>query len=79
MKSVCFLLISLMSLSLCARHLLKKVFKGIGIGCDEEAIRIVNLTWREWIPGSYRGNQQVALWSYPSPSSSGEKHEYHPG
>jgi protein TonB len=33
-----------------------KIFKGIGSGCDEEALRVVKLIPNQWLPGLIDGN-----------------------
>jgi protein TonB len=42
-----------------------KVFKGIGSGCDEEAVRIVRLTNGRWLPGKQKGKAVKVFYNLP--------------
>jgi len=42
-----------------------KVLRGIGGGCDEEAIRIVKLTNGKWKPGSQNGKPVKVRYNMP--------------
>jgi protein TonB len=42
-----------------------KVFKGIGSGCDEEAVRIIKLTNGRWLPGKQNGRAVKVFYNLP--------------
>jgi TonB family protein len=44
-----------------------KVLKGIGSGCDEEAMRVVKLLDGNWIPGKLRGKPISTRFTLPVP------------
>ncbi|MCD6067782.1 MAG: TonB family protein [Bacteroidetes bacterium] len=42
-----------------------KVFKGIGSGCDEEAVRVIKMTSGRWLPGRQKGKTVKVFYNLP--------------
>ncbi|PWK16905.1 TonB-like protein [Arcicella aurantiaca] len=42
-----------------------KVLKGIGFGCDEESVRVLQASSGKWIPGKYRGKAVRSKFTIP--------------
>ena len=42
-----------------------KVLRGIGGGCDEEAVRVIKLTSGKWKPGKQNGKTVQVLMTIP--------------
>jgi protein TonB len=42
-----------------------KVLRGIGYGCDEEAMRVIRLTAGNWIPGRSDGKPVKVMYNLP--------------
>lgn len=42
-----------------------KILKGIGYGCDEEAIRVIQLTNKAWSPGEHKGVKVDSVHTVP--------------